>query len=35
MNKYDLIARVAKYATIVTSIYIFSRFSLNIHFDTK
>lgn len=35
MNQYDLIAKVAKYATIVTSIYIFSHFGLNIYFDTR
>lgn len=35
MNKYELIAKVAKYATIVTSIYIISRCGLNVYFDNN
>ena len=35
MNKYELIAKVTKYATIVTSIYIVSHFGLNVYFDKK
>ena len=35
MNKYELLAKVAKYGTIVGSIYILSRFGLNVNFDNK
>ena len=35
MNKYELIAKVTKYATIVASIYILAGFGLNVYFDTK
>ena len=35
MSKYELLAKVAKYGTIVTSIYIISHFGLNINFDGK
>lgn len=33
MSKYELFAKVARYATIVTSIYIIIHFGLNIYFD--
>lgn len=33
MNKYELIAKVAKYTTIITSIYIIGSFGINIYFD--
>ena len=35
MNKYELAAKVAKYATIVTSIYILGYFGFNIYFDNN
>lgn len=33
MNKYELIAKVAKYTAVVTSIYCLGRFGFNIYFD--
>lgn len=33
MNKYDLIAKVAKYATVITTVYCLGKFGLNIYFD--
>lgn len=33
MNKYDLIAKVAKYTAIVTTVYCLGKFGLNIYFD--
>ena len=33
MNKYELIAKVSKYAAIFGTIYIFGKFGLNINFD--
>ena len=35
MNQYELIARVAKYTAIVSSIYLISKFGLNISFDER
>jgi hypothetical protein len=35
MNQYELAAKIAKYAAIVTSIYCVSRFGLNIYFDKE
>lgn len=35
MNKYELIAKVAKYTAIVGSIYILGKYGLNVYFDPK
>jgi len=35
MNKYDLIAKVAKYTTIVASIYMVGHFGINVYFDNN
>lgn len=35
MNKYDLIAKVTKYAAVVSSIYILGKFGFNIYFDKE
>lgn len=35
MNKYELAAKVAKYATIITSIYLVGRFGINVYFDNN
>jgi len=35
MNKYELIAKVSKYAAIVSTVFIISHFGLNISFDEK
>ena len=33
MNKYDLISKMAKYATILASVYVMGRFGINVYFD--
>ena len=35
MNKYELIAKVAKYGTIIASVYMIGHFGLSIHFDNN
>jgi hypothetical protein len=33
MNKYELVAKVSKYATVVSVIFIAAHFGLNVSFD--
>lgn len=33
MDKNELIARVAKYTMVVTTVYLLGRFGINIYFD--
>lgn len=33
MNKYELIAKVAKYTAIVSAVYLMGRFGFNVYFD--
>ena len=33
MNKYDLVAKVSKYVTIVSVVFIAAHFGLNVKFD--
>ena len=35
MNKYELVARVAKYAAVITSLYILGSFGFNINFNKE
>lgn len=35
MDKNELIARVAKYTMVVTTVYLLGKFGINIYFDMK
>ena len=33
MNKYELVAKIAKYTSVVATVYILGRFGFNVNFD--
>ena len=35
MNKYELVAKIAKYTSVVATVYCLGRFGFNVYFDNS